>query len=306
MNQWILPHIHEEIAERNKIRQQQELTETQQNQLKEPVNYVILDAAVWDTHLNMAFSLSTAYTSLFATRGAEHDLDDVAPYLFAYTENSDFGKWLQSQKEGGLRALYLSSDTTLEGLRKHLRRFLRIKTESGKWLFFRFYDPHVAAITLPYLTEEQQRYFYHKIAYIQYDHRLTKEPTFLMPSIHVVDDIQTTQIKYYPTFIFDKKQLALINQERRDEFVTRLNYYIQSDPAYSHLYEPETYVSKALEDCSLYGIKKEADIYKYTTLYLTHSPHFDEEKLTTFLSDKTVDVNQKLDLLSIYLDQYKP
>lgn len=126
-------------------------------------NYVILDAAIWGTNMDIAFDLCPTYISLFATRGAEHNLDSVAPYLFTYEEGNEFDKWLKTQEQKGLRALYISSYETLEGLRKHLRRFLRMKREDGSFLYFRFYDPFVAITVLPNLSSAQCSEFFAKI-----------------------------------------------------------------------------------------------------------------------------------------------
>ena len=45
--------------------------------------------------------------------------------------------------------IFLRSDDLLRTLRRHLRTFLRVKDESGRFLLFRYYDPRVLRIYLP-------------------------------------------------------------------------------------------------------------------------------------------------------------
>ena len=42
-------------------------------------------------------------------------------------------------------------------LRRHLRRFLRVRTEAGRILAFRYYDPRVLRVYLPTCTPEEVR-----------------------------------------------------------------------------------------------------------------------------------------------------
>lgn len=128
--------------------------------------YLVLDAALWNIEMDTSFSFENKYTSLFATRGAEHGLDSVAPYLFEYAENDELSKWVNYKGKKGLRALYIFSDISLEQLRKHLRRFLRMKKEDGTYIYFRFYDPFVVNIVLPNLNQEQLSDFFEKIDYL--------------------------------------------------------------------------------------------------------------------------------------------
>jgi hypothetical protein len=75
---------------------------------------------------------------------------DVAPYLLrldhAAAERFFRAAW---QNAWGI---LLASDASVRELRRHLRRFLRVRTEEGKVLLFRYYDPRVLRVFLPSLA----------------------------------------------------------------------------------------------------------------------------------------------------------
>jgi hypothetical protein len=48
-----------------------------------------------------------------------------------------------------VRGIFASAREDIEGLRRQLRRLLRVQTEEGKTLLFRFYDPRVLRLYLP-------------------------------------------------------------------------------------------------------------------------------------------------------------
>jgi hypothetical protein len=53
----------------------------------------------------------------------------------------------------------VSTALPIRELRGHLRRFLRVQTEEGKTLLFRFYDPRVLRAYLPTCTAEELETF---------------------------------------------------------------------------------------------------------------------------------------------------
>jgi len=132
-------------------------------------NYVLIDAALWEEDIDRAKQLCKDYRSLFRGKGAE-ELQSVAPFLFAVAKESDFEKWVQSKadkKQAAKRVTWLSSEASMDDLRKHLRRFLRVKDETGNFMYFRFYDPMVLPYILPNLTEEQLKEFFSMLNYMK-------------------------------------------------------------------------------------------------------------------------------------------
>jgi len=185
MNNWILPETQKEIDafRQGELVKKKKLKDGYLLNADLSPNYLILDAALWDIEMDTAFSLGNKYTSLFATRGAEHGLDSVAPYLFEYIENDELSKWIKEKERNGLRTLCISSEMSLEQLRKHLRRFLRMKKEDGTYIYFRFYDPFVANTVFPNLSQEQTVQFFEKIDYlIADDIRINERHIFYLSS----------------------------------------------------------------------------------------------------------------------------
>jgi hypothetical protein len=56
--------------------------------------------------------------------------------------------------------IWLICAAPLEEVRRHLRRFLRVRDESGRHLLFRYYDPVVLAMFLPTCTPAELRELY--------------------------------------------------------------------------------------------------------------------------------------------------
>lgn len=53
--------------------------------------------------------------------------------------------------------IFLHSASSMDRLRKHLRRFLQVKDEHGKTLLFRYYDPRVLRAYLPTCWTDELR-----------------------------------------------------------------------------------------------------------------------------------------------------
>ena len=121
--------------------------------------YSILDAARIFGELDTAQKLQTNFLSLYMGQ-SEELLSSVAPYLFSYQPESEFGKWLLEKGWGNSWGMFVETHVTLEDLRKHFRKFLLVKTEDGKELYFRFYDPRVLRIFLPTCDEQQLKDFF--------------------------------------------------------------------------------------------------------------------------------------------------
>jgi hypothetical protein len=116
--------------------------------------YSLLDAARIFGEIETAQTLQPNFLNLYMGQ-SEELLSSVAPYLFECEKESEFGKWLLEKGWGNAWGLYVEADGTLEELRKHFRKFLLVKTEDGKELYFRFYDPRVLRIFLPTCDVEQ-------------------------------------------------------------------------------------------------------------------------------------------------------
>jgi len=185
MNNWILPETQKEIEafrqEELEKRQSVESNCFSDNNLSP--NYVLIDAALWDTDINMLFlDEKIIYKSLFRGSTGEK-LWSVAPYLVDISSNEKLVKQIKEMNPVERRVMWLSSSLNIDELRKHLRRFLRMKKEDGDYIYFRFYDPFVANTVFPNLSHEQAVQFFEKIDYlIADDIRINERHIFYLSS----------------------------------------------------------------------------------------------------------------------------
>ena len=79
----------------------------------------------------------------------------AAPYLVAVDEAEPLiGEWRESGA-GRNWGMLCESALSLEGMRKHLRRFLQVMLPDGTIAQFRFYDPRVLTVYLPTAPADQ-------------------------------------------------------------------------------------------------------------------------------------------------------
>jgi len=118
------------------------------------ITHCILDSARMGGELRESRRKSLQAVSLY--RGMEEERHaDIAPYLIPYKDNPEFEKWIFTEGWGKSWGIFFSSGASPEEIRKHFRRFLLVKDEEGRTLYFRFYDPRVLRVFLPTCSEEQ-------------------------------------------------------------------------------------------------------------------------------------------------------
>ena len=132
--------------------------------MSHPPNYILLDAARMQEETEQAQERNPRYASLYKGR-SEEDLAGVAPYLFTYREGSYFANWYGAKGWGHAWGLLIESPVSFDELYKHFRKFLLVKTEDGRELYFRFYDPRVLRTFLPSCDEQQLREFFGPVRY---------------------------------------------------------------------------------------------------------------------------------------------
>ena len=132
------------------------------SELKEPL-FAVLDAArdplIYASLMECEEPLQSLYEG---PKGEELAL--VVPYLVSLSPQSSFLRTLVRQGWGKSWGIYLTCDRSMDEVRKHLRRLLLVKTESGKQILFRYYDPRVLRVFLPTCTREELENFFGPIA----------------------------------------------------------------------------------------------------------------------------------------------
>ncbi|HBY59449.1 MAG TPA: DUF4123 domain-containing protein [Solibacterales bacterium] len=76
-------------------------------------------------------------------------VEQAAPHLVQLDPDEALTRVVCQQGWGNAWGIFLRTETSFVRLRKHLRRFLRVRDERGKWMLFRYYDPRVMRIYLP-------------------------------------------------------------------------------------------------------------------------------------------------------------
>ena len=118
------------------------------------IDYVLLDGARMRENLDRALELNTEGKSLHSGK-AENRLAAVAPYLFNFDSRSEFANFLIEKNWASAWGIFISCSDSFANLIYHLRKFLKVKTEDERELYFRFYDPRVLRLFLPTCDEKQ-------------------------------------------------------------------------------------------------------------------------------------------------------
>ncbi len=121
--------------------------------------YAILDGA-----RNAAIYPAVTHTRLPHTCLYRGELAPVlaqaAPHLVQLIRDTPFTSWLLREGWGDHWGVFFTSATSLQRLRSHFRRFLRVKDETGRTLYFRFYDPRVLRAYLPTCTKAELEFVF--------------------------------------------------------------------------------------------------------------------------------------------------
>ncbi len=114
-----------------------------------PVNvWGILDGAQNETVFDLVSRCYLEKCCLFAG-DLSPQLERAAPHMVQLSPQDSITDEVLGHGWGQAWGIFLQSDAPLRTLRKHLRTFLRVKDETGRYLLFRYYDPRVLSIYLP-------------------------------------------------------------------------------------------------------------------------------------------------------------
>ncbi len=121
--------------------------------------YAVLDAARSPRVLPLLRASPDRSRSLYD--GAKGDeLSEVAPYLVALSDDATLWEPYLTEGWGDAWGVAIASEQGFDDLRRHLRRFLRVQSDDGKRMLFRWYDPRVLRAYLPTCTDDERRVFH--------------------------------------------------------------------------------------------------------------------------------------------------
>jgi len=110
--------------------------------------YAVLDAARDPLVLARLLHCKEQYQSLYEGIPGQR-LAAFAPYLVSLPSRSELLETVAREGWGKSWGIYFTSDKPFKEVRKHLRRFLLVKTGDEQRLYFRYYDPRVLRVFLP-------------------------------------------------------------------------------------------------------------------------------------------------------------
>lgn len=85
---------------------------------------------------------------------------EVSPYIVELDARHAFTRTVLEAGWGNSWGIFVAARMSLEVVRRHLRRFLRVTDERGKQLLFRYYDPRVLRVYLPTCTPDELETFF--------------------------------------------------------------------------------------------------------------------------------------------------
>ncbi|MBU8898347.1 DUF4123 domain-containing protein [Corallococcus sp. M34] len=121
--------------------------------------YAILDAARDPGILPFVVGKGVRHECLYEGP-VPRELLDVAPYLVPLQRESPFTRELLERAWGQSWGLFLMTSEDVPTVRRHLRRFLKVKDEQGRRLYFRYYDPRVMRVYLPTCNEDEREFIF--------------------------------------------------------------------------------------------------------------------------------------------------
>ena len=118
------------------------------NKSPEIRTWMILDAARDERIYRAIERTQQDSCCLFAGR-LTYAMKHVAPYLIEADKEERLTRLVLEKGWGDAWGVFLQSSFSLETLRIHFRKFLRVKDQAGQVLLFRYYDPRVLRVYLP-------------------------------------------------------------------------------------------------------------------------------------------------------------
>ena len=130
-----------------------------------PQVYALLDGARDRRIAPMVRASGQEHCCLYSGQLSE-PLEQAAPYLVHLTRTASFTTDLLALAWGQSWGILTTvpPNCTMGDQRRHLRTLLRVRTEDGRALLFRFYDPRVLRIYLPTCTADETRSMFGPIA----------------------------------------------------------------------------------------------------------------------------------------------
>ena len=122
-------------------------------------NWVILDGAR-DGRIYGAIDKSYQVSCCLFAGELTSQLRVVAPHLVQLDPDDRLTRFLLDNGWGRAWGVFLRSNASVEPLRRHFRKLLRVSDDTGRHLLFRYYDPRVLSVYLPTCSPDELTTFF--------------------------------------------------------------------------------------------------------------------------------------------------
>ena len=122
---------------------------------------------------------------------AQEQLGHVAPYLVSISKDDLFLESLLRQGWGKRWMSFLTSEASFTEIRKHFRKFLFVKNESGETVYFRSYDPAILRTFLPACDSNELQQVFGQVTHFM----IEDEQSTSLVSIKLTSEVRALEIE---------------------------------------------------------------------------------------------------------------
>ncbi len=183
--------------------------------------YAILDAAKV-TNLPELLERSTLEHRCLFKGTAYDEMKDVAPWIVRLEGRETFTRYLFTRSDAPWHlwdaepGIYVLSHEKLDDLWRHFRKFTRLKDESAKWLYWRFWEPEVIRSIVRHYDESE---LFRRL--VAHNCLVTCDP-ILSEALIVSPKWYSKIHQTHPSNGLTKRMLSTLHKQRRRSFSRKI------------------------------------------------------------------------------------
>lgn len=223
--------------------------------------------------------------SCLFTGEAAVEMEEVAPYLLDLTQLAApalFHRDFFDRHWGAGTGVLVMSDTGMDGIKRHFRKFTKLRrTSDGNWYFFRFWDPAIAGVHLRtiYSNETKIAQWFGRglIQSIIVEENQGETATIF----HAAAAQSLSTNTHLPAVVLDDWELEPFRKTALDKDILKTATLLKSDfstELKSHT--PETIsriIRPAVERFMGFGFKRREHLHVIAAWALFYGPEFDRK-----------------------------
>jgi hypothetical protein len=193
---------------------------------------IMLDGAqIQNLHV-MLRELNIPHVPLFRESPQENILH-VTPFIARFSPSEILLNWMAMSPAVLETALLCTSIAPLEETHAHLRRFLLVRDDTGRQMYFRFWDPRVIEPFLKSATPEERRWFCGPIRSLAYydKAKFQAESKIQFLNWRMSPELAATPMPPLPDvhrpFQFRPEQMRRFEKSMLDSYDRRLGAYLK-------------------------------------------------------------------------------